>query len=170
MIIPPVPTSNYLQIVAAQALAAKVARFAPVAFQTGGETWFDGAGAFVLTDAGDWERVWDRHVQNESIGKVGAVRNLQPAPGVDFGKAVVVALFAGTNPSVVAYRVVGGYTVARSATLRLAPVIDTNRNARIAVPRPWAFIVLPRTKSTVDVQLPKADGTWGTVVRVPPTL
>lgn len=169
MIFPSVPTSNYLQILAAQAVAAKVTRFAPAAFQSGGETWFDGTGMFVLTDMPAWERVWDRHIQNESIGDLSRVGNLNPAPAVDFDKAVVVAMFAGTSPGIVGYRLASGFTFGRQATVRLAPIVDPSPNARVAVPRPWVFMVLPRTKSSVDIQVPKADG-WGTILRVKPTL
>ena len=169
MVIPPVAASNYVQILAAQAIAARVRRFEPIAYQSGGETWFDGIASFVLTDAGDWARVWDRHIQNESIGDLSHVGNLNPAPAVDFDHAVVVALFTGTMPGVVGYQLVGGFAVGRQATLRLAPVVDPQPVARVAVPRPWAFIVLPRTRWTIDVQMPKGDG-WNTVVRVKPTL
>ena len=169
MVFPPVPTSNYLQILAAQAIASKVTRFTPAGYQSGGETWFDGTGTFVLTDATAWGRVWDRHIQNESIGNLGRVGNLNPPPAVDFEKTVVVALFAGTSPGVIGYRVASGFAYGRQATVRLAPIVDPNPNARVAVPRPWVFMVLPRSKSTVDIQVPKSDG-WGTILRIKPTL
>ena len=169
MVFPPVPVSNYVQILVAEAVAARVTRFSPLGFQSGGDTWFNGTATYVLTDPASWEHVWELHIQSESIGNLSRVGNLNPPPAVDFDKSVVVALFTGTDPGVVGYQVVGGFAFGRQATLRLAPVIDPQPNARVAVPRPWAFILLPRSKGTVDIQVPKDDG-WTTILRVKPTL
>ena len=165
MVFPPLPAANYAQLLVAQAVASKVVPFTPAAFQSGGETWFEGSGAFILTDQGAWRRVWDRHIQNESIGSLNGVGNLNPPPAIDFEKSVVVALFAGPQKGFLGYQVQGGYALGKQATLRLIPVV--NARPGIAVPRPWAFMVLPRTEMSVSIQIPGQNG-WNTILKVSP--
>lgn len=168
MIIPFIGVSNYVDLLVAQAVVAKIERFAPVNADSGSETWFDGSGAFVCGDSSTWAQVWDRHIKNESIG-AARVGNLNPAPPIDFKKNVVVALFAGPSRGVVGYRVVNGFLIGKEALLRIAPVTTNSSAAKVAVPRPWAFLVLPRTIATVSIQVPQGNG-WNTVVKVPPSL
>jgi hypothetical protein len=168
MIIPFIGVSNYVDLLVAQAVVAKIERFAPVTADTGSETWFDGSGAFVAADASTWSQIWDRHIKNESIG-AARVGNLNPAPAIDFKKNLVVALFAGPTRGVLGYRVTSGLVLGKEALLRIVPVGTNSNVARIAVPRPWAFLVLPRTNATVSIQVPQGTG-WNTVVKVPPSL
>ncbi|GEM_PF-6986995 len=168
MIFPPIPIANYAQLLVVQAATKDVRPYVPVGFQSGGETWFDGSGSFVCNDAGAWSQVWNRHLQNEQIGNVG-IGNLNSAPAVDFNHNVVLALFSGPMRGVVGYRVVGGLLIGKKATLRLTPVLSQGRSSAVALPRPWAFIVLPRTIATVSVQMPRGDG-WGTIATVRPSL
>jgi len=168
MIIPPIGVSNYVDLLVAQAVLSKVQKYAPVAADSGSETWFDGSGAFVCGDPATWAQVWDRHIKNESIGNT-RVGNLNPAPGVDFKKNFVVALFAGPTRGVVGYRVINGFLLGKDALLRIAPVTSNSSVAQVAVPRPWSFLVLPRTIASVSIQMPQGDR-WNTVLKVPPSL
>ena len=168
MIIPAIGVSNYVDLLVAQAVLSKVERFAPVTADSGSETWFEGSGSFVCSDSASWTQVWNTHIRNESIGNA-RVGNLNPAPTVDFKKNIVVALFAGPARGIVGYQVLNGFLLGKEAYLRIAPVASNAPAARVAVPRPWAFLVLPRTNATVSIQMPQGRG-WNTVIQVPPSL
>lgn len=167
MLIPSAQAVNAAGILAAYDLLKEVKPYAPVAANTGRETWFDGSAAIVCTDAGTWNEVWNRHIQNQQIGNVG-VGNLNPPPNVDFTKNVLVALFAGPTRGVVGYQVDRGILLGQDAWLHLRPVLDPSAGNSVALPSPWAFIVLPRTHASVSIQIPGAKG-WNTVVKVPPS-
>lgn len=168
MIFPPALVSNYAQILLVHQALKDVKPYAPVAATTGRETWFEGSGVYVCPDPVTWRQVWDRHVQNESIGN-SRIGNLNAAPNVDFDKNVVVALFAGPTRGIVGYRTVDGYVMGKQAFLRIAPIaIPSNANS-IALPSPWMFLVLPRTNAALSIQTPGPKG-WTTVARVKPTL
>ncbi|RYG25698.1 hypothetical protein EON82_06130 [bacterium] len=168
MIIPSIGVSNYVDLLVAQEVLSKVEKFAPVTADSGSETWFDGSGTFLCGDAATWNQVWNTHIRNESIGNA-RLGNLNPAPPVDFKKNVVVALFAGPTRGIVGYRVLNGFVLGKEAFLRIAPVMSNAPVAQVAVPRPWAFLVLPRTKANVSIQMPQGRG-WNTVMKVPPSL
>jgi hypothetical protein len=168
MIIPPIGVSNYVDLLVAQAVLSKVERYAPVSADSGSETWFDGSGTFICGDFATWTQVWNVHIKNESIGNT-RVGNLNPAPAIDFKKNIVVALFAGPTRNVVGYRVVNGFLLGKDALLRIVPVTTNSNAAQVAVPRPWTFLVLPRTIATVSIQMPQGNG-WNTVTKVPPSL
>ncbi len=168
MIIPPIAVSNYAQLLAAESVLAEIKPYRPVDADTGFETWFEGSGVFVCQDNVTWSQVWDRHIKNESIGNV-KVGNLNPAPAVDFNKNLVVALFAGPTKGVVGYRVVGGFSFGKEAVLRLAIVRSNSSASAIALPTPWAFLVLPRTNANVSIQIPQGDQ-WATIGKVKPSL
>ena len=165
---PPVPLANYALLLAAQTMAAKVARYAPVVADSGRETWFEGAGVFPCLEPSDWSQLWDRHIKNESIGSP-RVGNLNPAPAVDFRKDYVLAVFGGPGRGVVGYRAVSGYVLGTNAVLRLVPILDTSSSSAVALPSPWAFLVLPRTKATLKVEL-LTGGRWTPIAQVKPTL
>ncbi len=168
MLIPPIPIANYGAILAAEQLLKEVKPYAPVAFDSGRETWFEGAGVFVCTDGQAWTQIWDRHVKNEAIGRQ-RIGNLTPAPSFDFGKNIVVAVFGGPTRGVVGYRAVNGYEFGKQAFLRLVPVAVPSGTNNVALPSPWAFLALPRTRATVSIQMPRGNA-WATVAQVKPTL
>lgn len=169
MILPPLPTSNYAQLLAAQIVAKEVKPYRPVATTSGTQTWFEGSGVVVCDNVYKWSDLWDRHIKNEGFGSASHLHNLSPAPSVDFDANLVVALFAGPTPGLLGYRVVNGYVVGKQATLRLAPVPTQDRTTAIAVPTPWTFLVLPKTPATVKIQLLGANG-WETVGTIKPSL
>ena len=169
MLLPPIPVSNYATLLAGEAVARRIKRYAPVSAATGRDTRFKGSGAFVLTDDVKWSQVWDRHIENEAVGNVGGVRNLNPAPNVDFEANLVVVLLPGPTPGVVGYRVVNGFIVGKQATLRLAPILANDSTTKVAVPAPWVFLVLPRTPATVKIELLGRSG-YEIVATVPPSL
>ena len=169
MIVPPVPVSNYAQLLVGQIVAQKVKPFVPLAATTGMETWFEGSGVLVCTEPGQWSQVWDRHIKNQAFGNVSGVRNLNPAPSVDFDSNLVVAVFSGPTRGVLGYRVVNGFIVGTQATLRLVPITTNDPKAGIAVPSPWTFLVLPRSPATVKIDL-LGPGGWKTIGTVRPSL
>lgn len=168
MIVLPVPYADYGQVLLAYVVASKIEPYTPAGFMSGGDTWFDGSGAWALADAYEWGQVWDKHVQNEAFGNP-RINNLSAAPTVDFKKNFVVAIFAGALKNVVGYKVVRGIQVGNQASLRLAPVVASGNTASVALPRPWAFVVLPRTKAKVKIELMANKG-WQTILTVPPSL
>ena len=167
MLLPPIPVANYANLLAAQIVAKQIKPFAPVAFRTGRETWFEGSSVTVLQDARQWEAVWTRHTKNGYLGDRSPNPESQP-PAVDFSRNVLVALFAGPTRGVIGYRVVTGFTLGKEAAIRLAPVLDPSGDG-IVVPTPWAFVILPRTDSTVNVEVAGANG-WNRVAQVRPSL
>lgn len=168
MLIPTLPLANYGQVLAAQAVLRAVKPYAPLQADSGRETWFEGAGAFVCAEGRSWSQVWDRHIKNESFGNQ-RIGNLNPAPSVDFDKNVVVALFSGPTRGVVGYRFQRGFVLGNEAFLRLVPVASGSSADNFAVPSPWVFLVLPRTKASLNIQIP-GGGAWTTVAKVKPTL
>ena len=54
MILPPIPVANYASLLAAQVVARSVKSFSPAAFQTGGASWFEGAGVLVVQESQTW--------------------------------------------------------------------------------------------------------------------
>lgn len=169
MILPPISVSNYGQLAVAAAVAKAIKPYAPLGFDSGGETFFEGSATILCNDGRTWTQVWDRHIQNEAIGNQRGVLNLNPPPDIDFNKNLVVALFAGRSRGVVSYRFAVGYRFGKNATLRLTPVMDNSLASRVVLPQPWAFLVLPRTDATVSIQVPGNDG-WTTVATVKPSL
>jgi len=166
MILPPIPVANYVQFLIGGAVAAKFEAYRPSGIDSGGETWFDGNGIYLCEDAASWRQVWDTHIRNESIGNT-TIRNLNPPPVVDFKKNVLVALFAGPTPSVLGYQVASSFKLGNEAVVRLVPVISNSNTAKVAIPRPWVFLVLKRSNVTVTVQTPNGKG-WTTVTKVKP--
>jgi hypothetical protein len=168
MILPIVATANFVQLLVAEAVVSKFEAYAPVAADSGGETWFDGSGIFLCPDAATWGQVWDTHVKNESIGN-SRVGNLNRAPAVDFDKNFVVALFAGPTRNVLGYRVANGFSLGNQAILRLTPLVSDSNVSSVAVPRPWIFLVLKRTRATITIQTRGGDA-WVNVTKIKPTL
>lgn len=170
MILPPVSVSSYGQLVVAAAVAKTIKPYLPVAFSSGRESYFDGSpGVYQCNEPRAWSQLWDRHLQNQTLGSTRGVANLSPAPGFDFNANLVVAMFAGPTRGVVGYRVVTGYLFGKKATVRLAPVPSDSRTEAVALPQPYAFLVLPRTSATVEIQMASGDG-WTTVATVKPSL
>ena len=168
MILPPVPVANYASLLAARLVASNVKPYAPVAFRTGGETFLEGSGVLVLDESTKWSQVWARHTKNEWLGESSANRTGRP-PEVDFNRNLLVAIFAGPTRRVVGYRIVNGFTLGKASTLRLAPVVDASGRTTAVVPTPWAFVILPRTDTTVSIEIAGANG-WNKVAQVPPSL
>ncbi len=167
MIFPPLPLANYAALLAVKTAAKAIKPFKPIGFQSGGQTYYDGPGTVAVCDDGAaWIRVWGRHTGNEWIGTRNP-NTQNPTPEFDFDKDFVVAVFAGPTRNVVGYRLVAGYSFGTQATLRLVPVVDPSPGASIAIPSPWAFLVLPRSKATVSIQIAAGDG-WRTVAQAKP--
>lgn len=167
MVFPTIPVANFAQLLMAGAVASKFEAYAPVSADSGGETWYDGSGIFYCPDANTWRQVWDTHIRNEAIGNVGNVGNLNPPPAVDFKKNVVVAIFMGPARGIAGYRVAGGFKLGQEAVIRLAPVAVNSSAANVAIPRPWAFLVIQRSNSNVTIQMPRNNG-WVTLTKIQP--
>jgi hypothetical protein len=169
MIFPPLPLGNYSQILIAQEVVSKLKPYAPVAANTGGDTYFEGRGAFVCQDAFQWSKVWGAHNQSTMLGTPGRTGDLNPPPAVDFDKNLVVALFAGPVRRIVGYRVLNGYALGDQAVLRIAPVLSNANATNVAVLKPWSFLVLPRTKANLEIRLVQ-DGRTTTLTTVKASL
>ena len=174
MVLPPVPLANYGALAVAQTVAKAIRPFAPSGFLTGGLSYYDGpATVRVCDNGGAWRAVWARHTRTEYLGSRDP-NTLNPPPEVDFGTSFVVAVFGGPVRNVVGYRVVGGYALGAQSTVRLAPNVDPSPAAAVALPTPWAFMVLPRPKdpsakdAAVAIQMPDGAGGWRTVARAKP--
>jgi hypothetical protein len=148
--------------------------FPPVDFITGLDSYVEHPAVQLVTNAADWNDVWQRHKGITPIGnsKDTAFPSLEKAPRVNFDEDEVLVIFGGLA-SEGGYKVVDAEKGYKSVVVRIEalPLPGNGSSPSAFKANPYAFIMFPHTSLPITVEVPAGvgqDGTvqWKTVAKV----
>jgi hypothetical protein len=148
----------------------KEAPFVVVDAAYGADSSVTSAQVSLAKDQASWNRMWAQHRGTSGANLPNTIRLADDRPPVDFRKNVVVGIFGGTTEGVEGYVVAAVATDAKSAFVRFAPVPPPLPMPNPRVAQPYGFVILPRTKLRLEIQLPAGRDRWRTVARFEPTV
>lgn len=164
--------SAFLSIAAFLASAPKEeAPFAPVDAAFGHDSSVTQPQASIAQDPMGWNTLWAAHRGTTGAALPATAKFADDRPAVDFKKNFVVGIFGGTvSNGVEGYQVVETTVEGDVAYIRFRLVPSPVPQTIPPVTQPYGFVILPRTKAKIHLQLPKGRNEWRTVAQFPPTL
>lgn len=145
--------------------------FAPVDAAYGYDSSVTQPQVSIAQDQKAWDTLWAGHRGTTGAALPGTIKLADDRPPVDFKKNFVVGIFGGTTQDVDGYIVVETLTEGEEAFVRFRPAPSALPQQQLPrVTQPYGFVILPRTKLKVLVQIPKSQTEWRTVAQFAPTL
>jgi len=144
--------------------------FAPVGEAYGHDSSVTNAQVSLAKDQAAWDRLWATHRGTYGANLPGTIKLADDRPPIDFKKHVVVGIFGGTTREIEGYTVREVVADGKNAFIRFVPVPPTIRAETPRVTQPYGFVVLPKTKLELAVQVPAGPDKWRTVATFEPTI
>lgn len=145
--------------------------FAPVDAAFGHDSSVIRPQASLAEDQRGWNTLWAAHRGTTGAALPATAKFADDRPPVDFRKNFVVGIFGGTmSTGIEGYRIVETAVEGDIAYIRFRPIASAVPQAVPPVTQPYGFVILPRTKAKIHVQVPKNRNEWSTVAQFPPTL
>lgn len=149
---------------------AKDEPFAPVDAAYGYDSSVTQPQVSIAQDQAGWNQLWAAHRGTSGATLPSTLKLADDRPPVDFKKHFVVGIFGGTMQEVEGYTVSETVTDGTSAFVRFVPVPSILRQEIPRVTQPYGFVILPRTKLKLEIQVPKGRDQWRTVAQFAPTI
>ena len=144
--------------------------FAPLDAAFGHDSSITQGQATIAQDQAGWNSLWAGHRGTSGANLPGTIKLADDRPPVDFKKNFVVGIFGGTTQGIEGYRIVETAIEGGIAYIRFRPIPPTVPQGIPPLTQPYGFVILPRTKAKIQVQLPKGPDQWQTVAKFEPTL
>jgi hypothetical protein len=150
------------------------APFKAISQMTGVDTSIEDSRVELIQDSASWSDLWHRHREQFQLNVPANAQSdaLSDLPKVSFTDNVVLCLFGGQSKNVLGFEIADVGEKESKGYIRIRPLLLPSTGADL-LQNPYLFIVLPRTKKKVTVQLDETalgGQGWRTLATLEPTL